>query len=136
MPTKRELILTTVETQVNTVGTLNTVTIKRTLETDKETLALPAAFIYPGSSSRVNDAPIGQEGFDWEVVVQCWAQETNMEQLLADIHAAVQADTTLGGLVEWIYITGTEIFYVDGDELLQGIQITFTTRYEHDEGSP
>lgn len=140
MSTKREQILDRVKTTLETVSTINTVEVNKMTMVDMNTIALPSAFIFPSSEERVqqgeDNAVIGRETWDLNIVIEVWTKSTTVETLLGEIHTAMYADRYLNNLADWSWRTGSELFVVDISKELWGISLSYTIRFSHPQGTP
>lgn len=136
MSTTRENILDRIKTDLTAVTGVNYVTLLQPSPVDLETIAMPAIFIYTGPETRLSDnrAVIGYENWQWEVILEVWARDTDMEALLGLIHAAMFADEELGNYAVISYRTGVDMQIVDPEQSLQVMVISYEVIYRHVKG--
>ena len=136
MSTTRENILEQFKTDLTVVTGINYVERLKPSPVDIETVPMPAIFIYTGPEVRLRDerAVIGYETWDWEIVLEVWARDTDMEVVLGNIHAKMFADETLGGYAVTSCRTGSDSQVVDVEQSLQAMLVLYQVIYRHVKG--
>ncbi len=105
---------------------------------------IPALLIYTNDETAVveNMGGVRPQHRDLDVVVEIMAEavadvEDQVDQILAEVEAALFADITLGGLTRDLTLTRIETrFDGDAEKPLGGAQITVTAEYQTVEGAP
>lgn len=133
--TTRQNILDNIKDTINGVRDIKSVEIDRMTPPDMENTAFPAAFIYSDSESRIDNGVIGQETWDWIIAIEVWARNTELEDLLQDIHSEMHDDYDRGGYADYSFRTGVEFFYIDPAKDIKGMVITYLVRYQHTLGT-
>jgi len=103
-----------------------------------DTVPLPAIFYYSGREIRLESddrAVIGKENWEWYITLEVWAQNTDMEELLEDIHEALYSNYTLGRHAEWSERMGVDFVTIDPAEHLQAMVIPYRVIYRHNLGN-
>lgn len=134
--TKRQDILEQLKSMIETVYEVKYVEINRMTVLDLDTVPMPCVFIYSGREVRATDdeSVIGFENWDWNIVVEVWANDMDLEDLLGKIHAAIYEDYTLGNLASYILRTGVDMLVVDPEKLLKAMLIDYQVKYRHQIG--
>jgi len=134
--TTRVNILNTIKQDLSSVTGVNYVTILQPSPVDLDTIPLPAIFIYTGAETKLfdNRAVIGYENWQWEVIMEVWARDTDMEALLGSIHTAMFNDEELGNYAVTSYRTGVDMQVIDPEQSLQVMVITYEIIYRHVNG--
>jgi hypothetical protein len=139
VPTKRQNILDNIKATIENISSVKSVEIDRMVVTDYTTVAYPCVFIYSNNENRTIDgesgATIGNETWSWDILIEVWAKNYDIETLLGEIHSALYQDTSRGGNALLTYRKGVEFFYIDPMLNLKGMSITFTILYSHPVGS-
>lgn len=142
MSTKRQTILARIDTDITAITSggstvFKTVDVKRPTIADLETASLPACYIYSDREARVpegNDYVIGKETWEWFIVLEVWAMDSDMEDLLNKIHTAMYADYKLNDNVSWSEREGVDFFVIEPDQRLEGMVIPYRVVYRHSLG--
>ena len=145
--TSRQIILARFETLMNGVTTPNKfehVEINRTTPIDIRKMPFPMAFIYGGSSVRGTEE-YGQDHRLWDVTLEVWAKETDMETLLPIIHAVIWDDFmtaeedpiagSLEDLLNGLVIADLDIYHIDPAKNLNGLSILYQVNHSPDKGA-
>ncbi len=137
MSTTRENILDTIKTNITAVTGISSASLLQPSPVDLDTIAMPAAFIYTGAEVRLADnrAVIGYETWQWEVFIEVWARDTDMEALLGLIHSKMYLDEEIGNYAVISYRTGVDMQVVDPEQSLQVMLITYEVIYRHVKGT-
>ena len=130
MTTRREQILDQIEVNLLTVATMKEVKVNKSDPLDMETAVLPCSWVFSGSDTRVSGV-VGYENWQWEVFIEVWAQDTNMEELLGAIHQAMFAGRNMNGLADNSYRTGCQMFAVDPEHSIEGMLLTYKVEFKH-----
>lgn len=136
---KRSDILDAIKTTIATLNTIKNIEIDRMDSVDLGKLPLPAVFIYSGNDNRIesgDDATIGFETWSWEIFIEVWAKDTDMESLLADIHRAMFQNYRFNGLADYSVRYGSEAFIVDPTRRIKGILLKYRVLFRHPLGQP
>ena len=95
---------------------------------------LPAAWIFSGAERR-GDFKYGQEWWDWDIIVQVWADNGDMEELLSLVNTAIYSRYVAEEFVEVLYRKSAELFIVDSDGEEQGWTLIYKNIYGTDKGT-
>jgi hypothetical protein len=133
MSTTRQNILSQIETDLNTISSLKKVMLNQSSVLDLETVPLPCAFIYSGPETRV-DGVIGYENWSWKIYIEVWARDTEMEDLLNDIHTKMFTDERLGTYADKSFRTGVDLLFLDPERSLQDMIIEYEILFKHVKG--
>lgn len=139
MSTKRENILKAVGTIISGIKSegktvFKTVTVAKIPPVELETVAFPACFIYSGGETKLvegNSAVVGSETWDWNIILEVWAMDIQMETLLNLIHSAMFADYKLDNNAEWSERIGVDFMVVDPTRQIEAMFITYRVLYRH-----
>ena len=136
MSTTRENILDKAKVILTAVDGVLYVDLLHPSPVDIETIPMPAIFIYTGPEVRLNDnrAVIGYETWQWNIVLEVWARDTDMEALLGKIHTAMFNDNDFSGSAVVSYRTGVDMQVVDVEQSLQVMVIEQEIIYRHVKG--
>jgi hypothetical protein len=135
--TNRQKILGFIETSLlSLTSVIKTVEKNRANPVDIDTTPMPSAFIYSGRESRHEgrEAVIGYENWEWDIHIEVWARDTDMEVLLQTIHNTIfslNKDSDFRVVCEEIKRTSADVYTVDPDNSLQALLIDFWTFYRH-----
>ncbi len=124
-----ELALLTLKTS----GVLKNVIVNKIDSRDLRDTKLPAAFIYSGSETRAG-FEYGKEYWDWDIVVQVWAKDEEMEELLSQVNKALWTRYRAERFVENFYKTDAALWVVDANKNLQGWNLIFKNFYRTEKG--
>lgn len=136
MTTTRVNILERIKTDLTAVSGVQYVDLLQPSPVDLDTIDMPAIFIYTGPEVRLSDnrAVIGYESWQWNVVLEVWTRDTDMEALLGKIHAAMFADEEIGNFAVTSYRTGVDMQIIDPEQSLQAMIIEYEIIYRHIRG--
>lgn len=138
MSTKRQLIQDYVVSILeDNVEDIKQAEWNRLTAIDVETAALPAAFVYGGKEQKIlvgEEAPIGWETWRWPITIEVWAQDTDMETLLGNIHEQMHSGQTMGGKAVRSERMGVEHLVIDPEQRLQAMLIEYEIIYRHVRG--
>ncbi len=134
--TTRQNILAQIKTTLEGVESITEVQVNKTTPVDIETIGFPCAFIYSGGETRQQNGPITYETWEWEIQIELWARDSDMETLLGVVHAAMFADEKIGGYADTSYRTGVDMYVIDPLQSLEAALITYLVRYKHVRGTP
>lgn len=135
---KRESILSEIKATLEDISIIRYVEVDRMLQPDLDVVPLPCAFIYPSAETRIQTATIGQETWEWEIILEVWSNvsEVSLELLLDSIHTQMFANERLGGYADYSYRVNSDFYYIDPEKELKGMIITYLVRYYHPKGTP
>jgi len=135
---KRTDILAEIKRTLEGIMNIETVEVDRIDAVDISISPLPAAFIYSGKDKLVDvESPaIGSETWDWEIIIEVWSKNTEVEELLALIHNAMHANYKLAGLAEYSKRVSVDIFVIDPTKYLKSMIIKYQVIYRHILGNP
>ena len=104
---------------------------------DIETAPMPCAFIYSSSEARLTDdrSVIGYETWAWQVAIEVWAVDKDMEDLLNDIHTKMYSDNSFNNFAIVSYRTGVDFLFIDPERSLESMIITYEIVYRHARGA-
>lgn len=134
--TTRENILAQIKTTLEAVVGMTEVQVNRTIPVDIETVGFPCAFVYSGKETRLTDdrAVIGKENWEWEILIEVWGRDEDMEALLGLVHTAMYNDYSIGGHAEYSYRTGVDMLTIDPERSLEAMLLTYSVIYRHTKG--
>ena len=132
---KRSDILANIGTTIAAVSGINQVETGKWSEVDLKDLTLPVAFIFLGTDE-ISPPPVGYEQFWIPAVVEVFCKDSDMESLIAAIHAAMLVDVTRGGHALQTVRETCDPFAVDPTRGLAGFDLTFKIQYRHPVGQP
>ena len=133
--TVRSRILSDIKATVSSVDAIKQVEAGKWSEVDLKDLSLPAAFVIFGADE-VATGPMGFESYWLSAVVEVWCKESDMEDLIGFIHAAMLTDITRGGNAVNTVRDVCTPFALDPSRGLAGFDLTFKILYRHPVGSP
>ena len=139
MSTKRQQILAYIKTILERVPSIKAVEINKTSVVDIETIAFPCAFIFSDRETKIGDdrGVIGYENWEWMINIEVWSDERNdQETLLGEIHAAMAADYTFGGLVPTSDRVSSSLFVLDPTRAISSMVMDYNVLYRHRNGTP
>jgi hypothetical protein len=136
LTTKRTSILNQIKTTLEGVSGMGAVEVNRATPVDIETIAFPCVFVYSGSETRLTDnrSVIGYENWEWQILMEVWGQDQDMEALLGLIHAAMFADEGIGGFAVTSYRTGVDMYVLDPDRARSAMLLSYSVIYRHVRG--
>jgi len=105
---------------------------------------LPAVIVYTLSEDIVESAFSKRREQDRQLdaIVEGYVRALNtfddtLDQIASEVEAAILADTTLGGLVKNVELTGTDTDYAgDSEQPVGTVRLTFRIQYRTVTGSP
>ncbi|MCL5884905.1 MAG: hypothetical protein M1377_06125 [Deltaproteobacteria bacterium] len=133
--TVRAQILSDIKTTVSSVDAIRQIEAGKWSEVELKDLSLPAAFVIFGADE-VASGPMGFESFWLSAVLEVWCKESDMEDLLGAVHAAMLTDITRGGNAVNTVRDVCTPFALDPSRGLAGFDVTFKILYRHPVGSP
>ncbi len=139
MSTKRTDILNYIKTILEGVSDLQEVFVNKSTIVDIETVKMPCAFVFSGPESRLVDphySVIGYETWDWNVGLEVWAQDTDMEALLGSIHEKMHSGEQMNGKAVTSFRTGVNMMVIDPTQSLEVMAIDYSIIYRHVKGGP
>jgi hypothetical protein len=134
----RKLILMDIEEALKTAPSLETIVTGRP---EHFNFARPIAGFFPANED-TELYPAASELNVLDFIVRVLVDEEDqhalyeLEDALADVEAAVKADTTRSGLAEYTHKTGVKYLYVDAELPRAGADLMFSTRYATEESDP
>ncbi len=137
MSTKRSDILTYIGTMLGEISDIKEVFVNKPTVVDLDTVSLPCAFIFSGPETRLVDphySVIGYETWDWNVLVEVWAQDTDMEALLGTIHEKMHSGEQMNSKAVTSFRTGANMMVVDPTQSLEVMSIDYSIIYRHIKG--
>lgn len=96
---------------------------------------MPAAFVYAATEVR-KDETSATEIWDFEVAVEVWAKENELEELLGLVHKKLYEDRRRGGMALKTERLDSSVFVIDPERSLGGILMTFLITYYNKLGNP
>jgi len=134
----RQLILADIKTTLEAIPDIQSVEVNRANPVDISQTPLPACFIDSGIETIApdNEQVGGFESWNWEVIIQCWAIDTDMEDLLSLIHIEMHKDNTRSGNAIDTRRTESDILDLQPDTSLLGLVMPFEIKYRHVFGIP
>ena len=137
--TVRADILAYIKTILQGVSDLTEISVDRANLIDLETVKFPAAFVFSGTESRVTDPSydvIGYETWRWNVAIEVFAQNKDMEILLGTIHEKMHSGETMNGKAVTSYRTGVDMLIIDPIQSIKAMLIDYEIVYRHQKGGP
>ncbi len=134
--TERQKILDHYEAALKTLdlsNDLKTVKVNKVDSRDIVETKLPAAWVFSGSERRA-DPKYGKNMWNWEIHVQVWDRNADMEELLGKVHGALHARWQAEEFCEVWYRKSAELWIVDSDGETQGWSLIYTNFYLTDKG--
>jgi hypothetical protein len=138
--TNRQDILENLKTAIETVAGMKAVDVNKIDTRDLQDTPLPASWIFSGSETRA-EFIYKREHWSWDVIIQVWARDTDMEDLLDKVNTAIYAMYQAlyvnvdGAIVTNLYRDTSDLYEVDSDESLKGWVITYKIFYNTDKGT-
>lgn len=135
MPTVRENIWADIEQALKGISDIKTVEMHKSSLIDLDKISLPAAFVYLDSDK-------GEEGNKYEqwtlgILVEVWAKNDKLEDLLGKAHQAMYQDRTRDGWAEATVRTGSSVFRdITPDRSIGAVWVNFEVTYRHLVGDP
>ena len=133
----RKTILTHYEEALLTLKTsrvLRSVKINKLDTRDLLDTKLPAAWVFSGKEVR-GDFKYGAEWWDWDIIIQVWAENEDMEELLEAVNAAIYKRYVDEEFVEILYRKSAELYVTDSDGQQQGWVLVYHNTYETAKGT-
>jgi len=143
MSTKRQIILEEIkkllEGIVDNTGKriFPHVEVSRIPPTSLDTVPYPTIFIYSDRETRLEDdrAVNRQETWEWFIVLEVWAYDKDMEDLLNYIHTAMYANYRFSNTAEYSSRMGVDFFTLDPTKRLESMAISYRVIYRHSLGN-
>ena len=132
--TARQTILEHYETAIDTVPSIRNISLNKLDSRDIKATKLPAAWIFSGAERR-GDFKYGVEWWDWDIIVQVWARNEDMEELLSAVNTAIYTRYVDEEFVDILYRKSAELFIVDSDGEEQGWTLIYKNVYGTDKGT-
>lgn len=132
--TARQTILDHYRIALETISKLKTVTVNKLDSRDIKETKLPAAWVFSGAERR-GDFKYGVEWWDWDIIVQVWARNEDMEELLSLVNTAIYTRYVNEEFVDILYRKSAELFIVDSDGEEQGWTLVYKNVYGTDKGT-
>ena len=133
--TVRQTILGHYEEAFKTLKpTIREVSVNNLDSRDVQDTKLPAIWVYSGNEKRA-DFKYGHEYWDWDIIVQVWARNEDMEELLSLVNTAIYSRFVEHEFVEILYRSTSELFMVESDNELQGWSLIYKNFYLADKGT-
>lgn len=136
-PTKRQQILDQFNALlVDGEANIKHIEVNRPTVPDHEKNPFPSAYIYSGRARRMDDGVIGEETFEWEVMIALWVKGDDIEALLGRVESTLSSATgrSLNCVAEWSQLIDAEPLTVDAEKNLKSFLLTYEVRYAHAQG--
>ena len=136
--TVRQNIIANMNTVLTAAFGINYVESNRTTSVKLDDVALPACFIYPGGQVQIltsAEAVIGQETWDWDVVVECYTKTTSPEAMLQIIYNALYASRSRAGYAIRTTLMSVDPLDFDPTGEYQGLMLVFRIAYRNTIGT-
>lgn len=131
---KRVAILEQFRQVIDGIASIKSTDVNRATPVDLAMQTLPAAFIY--SSAEVRDKAEYQDAnWNWDIVINIWGKDIDLEVFLEAIHTAVYAAYldesigALGDLCERVTRSASDMFEVDITRRLVGLAVVYQVNY-------
>jgi len=142
LSTKRQDILARIKTDIEAItdDSDNTVfkfvDITKIPPTSLDVVPFPSCFIYSDRETRLEDdrAVIGRENWEWYVILEVWALDKDMEELLEYLHEKLFSDYTLNSLASYCERMGVDFFTIEPTRRLESMVIPYRILYRHTQG--
>ena len=132
--TTRQTILEHYKTAIDTIPAIKNIHLNKLDSRDIKETKLPAAWIFSGAERR-GDFKYGVEWWDWDIIVQVWARNEDMEELLSLVNSAIYTRYVNEEFVDVLYRKSAELFIVDSDGEEQGWTLIYKNVYGTDKGT-
>ena len=133
---RRTDILAALDVIITAVAGINTVEVNRVNSVDSD-VTLPACIIRSGPDELQDEtSSLGREEWEWDTNIELITQDDNLETLLGLIHVAMMADNTLGGLVDRLWRSSSDLeFLFDLPSGSQGLRLVYKSLFELAKGA-
>lgn len=115
MKSRRQNILDSLVTIVTGLALVKTIALNNHIPQDLAVENFPAVFIYSGPDRQGKGQRSGEsETFVWDIEILCMTQDlvpgedSDIENLVAEVHRAIMADTTINQEVDIIHRIGSD----------------------------
>lgn len=132
--TVRQNIIANMNAVLTSTTGINYVESNRTTPVKLDDIALPACFVYPGAQTQIftpAEAVIGQETWDWDVIVECYTKTTTPEAMLQIIYNALYASRSRGGYAIRTTLMSVDPLDFDPTGEYQGLMLIFRVVYRN-----
>jgi hypothetical protein len=138
--TKREKILESYRFDSEDMDEIKKSEIGKISPIDLDTTPLPAIFVFSGNQRRVPGI-IGCDTWEWPVILEVWAKDTVVEDLIGKIYIKMMDNehrSIDGGPnnAEESYLSSIDIHLVDPTRRLVAFSLEFTVGFDHPIGQP
>ena len=136
--TVRQNIIANINTVLTAASGISYVESNRTTPVKLDDVALPACFIYSGGQVQIltsAEAVIGQETWDWDVIVECYTKTTSPEAMLQIIYNALYASRSRGGYAIRTTLMTVDPLDFDPTGEYQGLILIFRIAYRNTMGT-
>lgn len=136
--TVRQNIIANINTVLTATSGINYVESNRTTPVKLDDIALPACFIYSSGQVQIltsAEAVIGQETWDWDVIVECYTKTTSPEAMLQIIYNALYVSRSRGGYAIRTTLISVDPLDFDPTGEYQGLILIFRIAYRNIAGT-
>lgn len=136
--TVRQNIIANMNTVLTGTSGINYVESNRTTPVKLDDISLPACFIYSGTQVQIftsAEAVIGQETWDWDIIVECYTKTTVPETMLQIIYNALYISRSRGGYAIRTTLMSVDPLDFDPTGEYQGIMLIFRVAYRNTAGT-
>jgi hypothetical protein len=136
--TTRQHILEEIYNALTTITDIKYLEIERSTPLEIDSIPFPAVFIYSGPEMRVEDnrGVIGYETYEWNISIECWGTNVDMEDLLGQIHTVMFINNEFHDYACYSYRMGVSHLVVDPDQSLRAMILEYVVLYRHVQGVP
>lgn len=125
---ERKIILTKFESILQTIPQIKTVEVNRISPVNPQKVDLPGAFIYSGPEVR-DKSEYGDANWNWEILIEVWAKDSDMEDMLELVHATIYLEYLASEFVNRLSRVGANLYSVDVADELRGLSIVYQINY-------
>jgi hypothetical protein len=134
--TVRQDILSNFKTTLEAITDFKEVSVDRVTVFDIATAPLPSAFVWSDTAVLISGA-IGDETWEWDIVVEFFARDVDMEDLIGKVHLEMRKDYQRGNPNNVMETKLLDINkdILDVDKSLQSSSIRYQITYKHPRGT-
>lgn len=134
--TERQKILKELEKIINGVKDIAHVEVNKVTLPDVEQADFPACFIYAGNQALSGRfVLVGQKVWEWEILVQVYAPDSQIEDLLGKVSNKIAKNPTLNKSAIDCDLETIDINVFDLDRSIVSLVMVFNTIYRHEFGA-
>lgn len=143
MSTTRQNILSSIKTTLEAIKDSNGKRRFTTIKTEDkqappslDVTPLPLIFVWTDRENRVEDdrAVIGKETWEWYIVLEVWAKDKDMEELLSYIHTAMYNNDDFDHYACFSDRISVDFLTLDTTKQLEAMLVSYRVLYRHTRG--